>query len=170
MKSLFLIITIAFMIMKIYLPTHSTVVEEEKVSPSATVHGAALPSPVATEEAKVKTHTTALADIPSDTEWSVIAKYPYRQVIAQIYQGESSFGRHDVCRRMGMYNGFGWRESEKQLKTNGPVCYEDFNQLVSEINNWIDKRVHEGMQLSEINCYYVRGIKASQCDTAYKLN
>ena len=115
-----------------------------------------------------ETATTALGEIPNDYEWNVIAKQPYAQVIAQIYKGESNYGRADICRSRGLANGFGF--AEPNPLENGPTCYDSFETVVSHVNNWIHERVQEGFSLSEMNCYYIRGVKSSECSTSYKLN
>ncbi len=109
-----------------------------------------------------------LAEIPDDYEWSVIAKQKYANVIAQIYKGESNFGAMDICRSQGLANGFGFMEPNP-LK-HGPTCFDSFEKVVSHVNNWIHARVQEGFNLAELNCYYIRGIRSSQCNTSYKLN
>lgn len=113
---------------------------------------------------------TALEEVPDHTEWEIINKYEHKTLIATIYRGESSFGRNDVCRSRGGFNGFGFRENVSRLQTEGPVCYDSFETLIKDVNDWLDQYVDQGWSYNKINCWYVRGYAVENCDTSYKLN
>lgn len=131
------------------------------------------PSPKTTRLDK-KTWSTAkfddteLADVPNDEEWQVISKYPHRMIIAKIYKGESTYGRHDKCRELGGYNGFGFMEPAPYR--DGPTCFSTFEEVVSKVNDWIDEKVlvHK-LDLAQANCLYITGSTRCRWKTSYKL-
>ncbi len=108
--------------------------------------------------------SSALSEIPNNEEWAVISKFPNRQLIAHIYKHESSFGRADICRKWGKFNGFGFNE----WKGHSPTCFSSFEEVVSLVNNWIEERKYLG--LAKMSCLYIRGVAVENCDTNYKFH
>lgn len=173
MKYFFILITTVF-IAFLTIPRSyevSVSVRGEEVVESASLETEPVSSASSSRmEVEMKPHVTdALELIPNDEEWAVIASKKHATVIAQIYRGESSYGRFDACRARGQYNGFGYMESVTRLTTVGPYCFASFDEVVTHVDNWIEARIQEGFNENEMNCYYVRGIRAAECNTAYKL-
>jgi len=107
----------------------------------------------------------AWSKVPDYQEYKTIGKYKHRQMIAHIYQNESNFGKYDVCRSKGKFNGWGYNE----WTGHSPTCYDSFDTVVSLVNDWIEDKAQKGWSYARMNCYYVRGLNTENCDTAYKL-
>ena len=107
----------------------------------------------------------AWSKVPDYQEYKTIGKYKHRQLIAHIYEHESGFGTHDVCRGKGKANGFGYNE----WTGHSPTCYDSFDTVVKLVNDWIEDKDKQGWSYARMNCYYVRGLNTEDCDTAYKL-
>ena len=106
----------------------------------------------------------------SKSEDEIINSKRYPDIIRQIYQGESTSGRNDECRRRGIgFNGFGFGESMTRLRTIGPMCYPTFDAVVTAVDDWIGEKIALGYSKNVINCLYVRGYAVENCSTAYKL-
>jgi len=102
--------------------------------------------------------------VPDESEAQIIAKLPHAELVAHIYQHESSFGKNDVCRKKGMYNGFGYAESNP--KVDGPTCFSTFEAVATQVSMWIEQRRH--LSNAHLTCLYIRGVNGPNCDTAYK--
>lgn len=119
------------------------------------------------QSAKIESRTGA--SLP-ENETEIINSMRYPDVIRQIYQGESTSGRNDVCRSRGIgFNGFGYGESGTRLRTLGPLCFPTFRDVVQNVDDWIADKVAQGYSLNKLNCLYVRGYAVENCSTAYKL-
>jgi len=112
-----------------------------------------------------KFQSEAWGKVPDYQEYKTIGKYKNRQIIALIYFSESNYGKHDVCREKGKFNGFGYNE----WTGHSPTCYDSFDKVVSLVDAWIEDKSNKGMSFNRMNCYYVRGLDQENCDTAYKL-
>ncbi len=107
--------------------------------------------------------STALSEVPNDEEWAIISKYPNKQLIAHIYKYESNFGRADICRLRGGFNGWGMGETGK-----GPNCFPTFEAVVKRVNDWIEE--HKYLSYLQMGCLYITGRPIENCSTSYKFN
>lgn len=122
-------------------------------------------TPVITTPQPTKTPTVAPKKrvfAPNDMESAIIAQKQHAELISHIYKHESSYGRNDVCRSMGKYNGFGMGE----WPGHRPNCYDSFESVVNEVNTWIEK--HSGLSTDVMTCLYIRGVKSGNCESDYK--
>lgn len=182
MKKLIILLALIFA-----LPSHAATVEvrytistpktvrSPKIAPKPqyyAAHGKASDvQKVAGESAKTAVGAGLLSSSSdSMSEQEIINSMRYPDVIRQIYQGESTSGRNDECRRRGIgYNGFGYGESVTRLQTVGPLCFPTFRDVVQNVDDWIHDKTLKGYSLNVMNCLYVRGYAVENCTTAYKL-
>jgi hypothetical protein len=94
--------------------------------------------------------------------WNVIKRYKYCGVLLKIYQGESSFGKNDICRIRGKFNGYGWNE----WTGHKPTCYGTFDEVTSYVHGFLVKNWHIG--LARMTCLYITGKDITSCQTSYK--
>jgi hypothetical protein len=172
------VLVTALTVMTGYAVGHSFVVEAESeksplasdyvtpsLTPSPSTTVAAMPFSVVPTVAATTGEVTSESGVVSERD--IINTFENADIIHQIYQGESSYGKHDVCRARGMYNGFGYAEPDPLR--NGPTCYDSFEKVVGLVDAWITDKLSKGFSRSQMNCYYVRGLAVEDCNTAYKL-
>lgn len=80
------------------------------------------------------------------------------EVVWKIYGLESTWGKNDGCRKMGKYNGFGFRQNSREN-----VCYETFEEVVALVHKWVADKTEKGMTLGSLLCYYNEGLVKDDC-------
>lgn len=80
----------------------------------------------------------------------------------KIYTLESSGGKNDGCKRLGKFNGYGFRQNDHEW-----VCYESHAQVRLEVINWLTKNIKDG-NIEKAMCLYNKGTIEEGC--AYALN
>lgn len=79
-----------------------------------------------------------------------------------IYLKESTSGKNDGCRRLGLYNGYGFRQNSFEW-----VCYRSHEEVRALVIEWLTKNIKEG-NIEEALCYYNEGRRNNGC--RYTLN
>lgn len=79
-----------------------------------------------------------------------------------IYMKESSSGRNDGCNRLGLFNGYGWRQNDSEW-----VCFSSRQEVRQLVINWLETHIKNG-DIEKALCYYNRGIAEHGC--TYSVN
>lgn len=82
-------------------------------------------------------------------------------VLDKIYQLESSQGKYDACRTLGLYNGYGYNPGQ---------CFKSENEAREKVKWQLEKYFEWGMNLSTALCYYNTGLIIETCDYLSKFN
>lgn len=79
-------------------------------------------------------------------------------LVASIYQLESSSGKNDSCKKKQSVNGYGYRPG---------TCYNSHETVKNLVTDWVTSMIHQGYSDSELLCYYnlgkVNGKMAKDC-------
>lgn len=86
------------------------------------------------------------------------------KIADQIYKWESSSGKNDACRNMGMYNGYGFGQDSKNF-----LCFKTPEEVRLKVIEWLTKNIDNG-NIEEALCYYNRGIRQNGCSYALKFD
>jgi len=113
-------------------------------SPIVSKHKDVIISPVATGSAK----TSMLIDLGA--------------IADKIYTLESSGGKNDGCRKLGLFNGYGF--SQSTFHWNCYTSHEEVRQLVI---NWLEDHIGK-YGLEKSLCIYNRGVNEIGC--TYSMN
>jgi len=106
-------------------------------SPIVSRHRDILISPVGTQSASMIFDIGSIAD--------------------KIYTLESSNGKNDSCRNLGLYNGYGFRENSSEWK-----CFESHEQVRELVINWLTTHI-KNFGVEKALCMYNRGIDENTC-------
>lgn len=79
-------------------------------------------------------------------------------ILRKIYQLESSGGKNDSCRDQGLFNGYGYGQSQHAWN-----CFATLSEVTAKVDDWFNQRFAEGYSLSEAICYYNTGYRQSDC-------
>lgn len=101
---------------------------------------------------------------PKTTE-EMMKSLEYGEVVWATYGHESGYGKHDSCRAIGKYNGFGY----KPLKTGGYTCYDSLEEVATEVSNWFVKKL-EQYTIRQALCIYVGGYKRDESGNVVLVN
>jgi len=99
-------------------------------------------SPVSTQSGK----TSAVFDVGA--------------IADKIYTLESSNGKNDGCKNLGLYNGYGWRQNNFEWK-----CYSSHEVVRGLVIDWLTKNIKDG-KIEQALCYYNQGIQTDSCTYA----
>lgn len=75
-----------------------------------------------------------------------------------IFLKESTRGKNDGCRRLGLYNGYGFRQN-----TFEHICYKSQEEVRGLVIEWLTKNIKEG-NIEEALCYYNEGKRSENCE------
>lgn len=78
-------------------------------------------------------------------------------VVAKVFQLESSSGKHDSCRSKGLYNGYGYAQNN-----NSWACYERQSEVTALVTRWFEKHISSDGLITSL-CYYNTGRKTADC-------
>jgi len=95
---------------------------------------------------------------------SAEAVFDVGAIADRIYQLESSSGKNDGCRKLGLYNGYGFRQNQFEWK-----CYSSAEQVRNLVIDWLETNIKDG-NIEKALCLYNRGIDQTQCSYAIKYN
>jgi hypothetical protein len=84
------------------------------------------------------------------------------QIADKIYTLESSGGKNDGCRDMGLFNGYGYRQNSFEH-----VCYGSHEEVRSHVIAWLEQNI-KGGDIERALCKYNRGINEAGC--TYSMN
>lgn len=90
------------------------------------------------------------------TEEGYALTLPYGDLVWKTFGHESSYGKNDSCRKIGMYNGFGYAE---------PHCYASFKEVADKVSAWFAYQL-QTKTVKEALCYYNMGEKMQDCEYA----
>lgn len=82
----------------------------------------------------------------------------------QIYLHESTSGKNDGCRNMGLYNGYGYRQNSFEH-----ICYSSHEEVRQLVIKWLTTHIKSG-DIASALCMYNQGKITSQCSYALKFN
>ena len=91
-----------------------------------------------------------------------LAVFDVGKIADQIYKWESSSGKNDACRNMGLYNGYGYRQNSSEF-----VCYESQEEVRNLVITWLTKHIKNG-DIKSALCMYNQGRITSECSYALK--
>lgn len=78
----------------------------------------------------------------------------------KIYTLESSNGKNDGCRNLGLYNGYGYRQNSFEW-----VCYNSHDEARMHVINWLTQNIKDG-NIEKALCLYNRGLNETGCQYA----
>jgi len=79
------------------------------------------------------------------------------QIANKIYTLESSGGKNDSCRNMGLYNGYGFRQNSSEH-----ICYTSHEEVRSLVIEWLTINIGK-YGLEKALCRYNEGINETGC-------
>ena len=79
------------------------------------------------------------------------------EIADKIYTLESSGGKNDSCRKLGLYNGYGYSQSTFSWK-----CYESHEQVRQLVIDWLIDNISK-YGLEQALCRYNVGIATNDC-------
>ena len=82
------------------------------------------------------------------------------KIAAKIYTLESSNGKSDSCRNLGLYNGYGYRQNSSEW-----ICYASHNEARMHVINWLTQNIKDG-NIKAALCKYNQGIDEQNCTYA----
>ena len=82
------------------------------------------------------------------------------KIADKIYQLESSGGKNDGCRDLGLYNGYGYRQNSFEW-----ICYNSHEEVRQHVINWLTKNIKNGDIRSAL-CLYNQGKVTNECTYA----
>lgn len=94
---------------------------------------------------------------PVSAQSSQLRTIDIGEIADKIYFLESGRGKNDSCRKLGLYNGFGFRQSSFEWK-----CFSSHEEVRMLVINWlIDNISKHGLE--KALCLYNRGIAEKGC-------
>jgi len=85
------------------------------------------------------------------------AEFNVGAIADKIYTLESSNGKNDGCRDLGLYNGYGYRQNSFEW-----VCYKSHDEVRQRVITWLTKNIKEG-NIEKALCLYNRGLNETGC-------
>lgn len=82
------------------------------------------------------------------------------KIADKIYTLESSNGRNDSCRNLGLYNGYGYRQNSFEW-----MCYSSHQEVREIVINWLTTHIKDG-NVEKALCMYNRGVVEDSCTYA----
>jgi hypothetical protein len=114
------------------------------------------------EEKKVKNYqdSSRSRELPNSTGGiRQVEKGHLSEISDKIYQLESSGGRNDGCRRIGLYNGYGFRQNKKEWK-----CFKSHGVARELVIDWLNYHLNkEHLTISQALCHYNQGSVTNDC-------
>jgi hypothetical protein len=90
----------------------------------------------------------------------VSAVFDVGAIADKIYTLESSNGKNDSCKNLGLFNGYGFRQNSFEW-----VCYNSHEEVRELVINWLTKHIKDGDIASSL-CLYNQGKVTDQCTYA----
>lgn len=106
-----------------------------------------------TEVKAVEVQALPVAPDPQLEREIVVPAAATSDIVYRIYRLESSAGKHDPCRRTGLYNGYGYSPGK---------CYQSHEQVTAIVTAWVEARAD--WPLAQMLCYYNTGKRLATCD------
>ena len=110
-------------------------------SPIFRLHPEVLISPLASKSAKLGT-------------------FDVGKIADKIYTLESSGGKNDSCRNLGLYNGYGYRQNSFEW-----ICYKSHEEVRQHVINWLTQNIKDG-NIEQALCLYNKGLNQTGCTYA----
>lgn len=107
-------------------------------------------------------HEVMISPVASKSAMLKDAVFNVGAIADKIYQLESSGGKNDSCRALGMFNGFGYRQNSFEW-----MCYSSHEEVRNLVINWLTQHIKSG-DIQSALCLYNEGKIESQC--RYSLN
>lgn len=85
-----------------------------------------------------------------------------RDILWQVYKLESSRGKQDSCKNKGLFNGFGFGQSDSAMANGTGACYQSLDEIASKVDAWFTKQL-ETKTLPQALCYYNTGHVTDTC-------
>jgi hypothetical protein len=82
------------------------------------------------------------------------------KIADKIYTLESSGGKNDSCKEMGLYNGYGFRQNTQEW-----VCYKSHAEVRQLVINWLLAHLKD-QTIEQALCHYNQGTVSSTCTYA----
>ena len=95
--------------------------------------------------------------VPDRDEGGIKTPPSISQIVDKIYTLESSNGKHDSCKSIGKFNGYGF-----MIHGNTYTCYDSYAEVRGEVEKWFTKHLKD-MDLATATCYYNLGVKTNNC-------
>lgn len=79
------------------------------------------------------------------------------KIADKIYILESSGGKNDSCKNLGLFNGFGFRQNTSEW-----ICYSSHEEVRQLVINWLTTHIAK-YGLEKSLCIYNRGVNETGC-------
>ena len=120
-----------------------------------------LRTPIIIQSPIVKRHQEAvLTPVGSPSAKLQGAVVDLAKIADIIYMMESSSGKNDGCTRLGLFNGYGWRQNSFEWK-----CFSSREEVRGYVIDWLTRNIKNG-DIEESLCYYNVGIREHGCKYA----
>lgn len=84
----------------------------------------------------------------------------YGEVVWATYGHESGYGKHDSCRAIGKYNGFGYG-----MRDGKYPCFDTLEEVATKVSDWFVKNLQK-YTIRQALCRYNSGVPEMNCDYA----
>jgi hypothetical protein len=88
------------------------------------------------------------------------AVFDVGKIADYIYMKESSSGKNDSCRDLGLYNGYGYRQNSFEW-----ICYNSHEEARQHVIDWLTQNIKNG-NIEQALCKYNMGIDTQNCSYA----
>ena len=83
---------------------------------------------------------------------------PFSEIVAKIYQLESSSGKNDdKCHRIGKHNGYGYAQG-----VGRNFCLDSDDEVRELVIQWFNRETEKGLTIGQAVCKYNTGYSASE--------
>jgi len=95
---------------------------------------------------------------PVRTDKEIIMSKTNGAILWKVYGLESTWGKNDLCKRDGTYNGFGYAQNYSVWS-----CFQSFEIVADKVDKWFTTKL-KTYSLSESLCLYNTGNATKTCD------
>ena len=97
---------------------------------------------------------------PLASKSAQLGTFDVGKIADKIYTLESSGGKNDSCRNLGLYNGYGYRQNSFEW-----ICYSSHEEVRQHVINWLTQNIKDG-NIEQALCKYNQGIDTQNCSYA----
>lgn len=119
-------------------------------------------SPIVVRSMLVPRHVNADIISPVGTRSAQLKAFNLGAIADKIYTLESSGGKNDSCKNLGLVNGYGWRQNTFEWQ-----CYSTHEEVRGYVIDWLTRHIKNG-DIESALCMYNRGIDEKSC--TYSMN
>lgn len=117
-------------------------------------------TPIILRSPVYKLHPEILLSPIGSKSATIEGTFDVGKIADYIYMKESSSGKADGCRDLGLYNGYGYRQNSFEW-----ICYSSHEEVRQHVINWLTQNIKDG-NIEQALCRYNQGIDTQSCSYA----